>query len=430
MSSNNINIRLDTKESERPVVNVRSLPMNSKKEDKFVIDDDNISEVSATRIGKRESSGNKSRHSETKPKRKEVNLHPSRMDNRFDIYSNSQKRNKQVQESEEDSEDDDSEDSSDTSNDDINESNEEDSDTSDSNSSVASISPKEIETKKQEYLLKLHDLENKGFRLTQNFTMKSDLDDLKLEYERHKKIAERDAAVNFSRKMLMACVTGLEYINGRFDPFNIKLDGWSGSMMETINEYDNVFARIAEKYAGKAEMAPELELMLSLAGSAFMFHLTKTMFAGAMPGMGDIIKQNPEIISNLAKATKQQQSMKPPNFDIASLMGGLMGGNNMSMGNMSTGNMSTGNIDTDGMPNPMEFPKMTRQTDVTGQFNVSRDGNGSPRPTISRTSEIVSDAQLDNDRFSEISSEYSVENKTIRIPPKRSKRKPKRVINI
>ena len=46
--------------------------------------------------------------------------------------------------------------------------------------------------------------------------------------------------------MLMACITGVEFLNGKFDPFNIKLDGWSESMNEGINDYDELPQHILE----------------------------------------------------------------------------------------------------------------------------------------------------------------------------------------
>ena len=72
--------------------------------------------------------------------------------------------------------------------------------------------------------------------------------------------------------MLMACITGVEFLNGKFDPFNIKLDGWSESMNEGINDYDEIFEELHEKYGGRADIAPEIKLMLMVGGSAFMFH--------------------------------------------------------------------------------------------------------------------------------------------------------------
>ena len=60
-----------------------------------------------------------------------------------------------------------------------------------------------------------------------NYTMNSHLDDMRNEYTKLKKQRELENSVKFQRKMLMACITGIEFLNGRFDPFSIKLDGWS-----------------------------------------------------------------------------------------------------------------------------------------------------------------------------------------------------------
>ena len=49
-------------------------------------------------------------------------------------------------------------------------------------------------------------------------------------------------------------------------------------------------------------MAPELRLLLSLGGSAFMFHLTNTMFKSSLPGMEDVMRQNPDLMKQFASA--------------------------------------------------------------------------------------------------------------------------------
>ena len=59
---------------------------------------------------------------------------------------------------------------------------------------------------------------------------------------------------------------------------------------------------LAEKYGGKSDVAPELKLLMMLGGSAFMFHLTQTLFKSSMPGMGDIMQQNPDLMKQFAKA--------------------------------------------------------------------------------------------------------------------------------
>ena len=57
--------------------------------------------------------------------------------------------------------------------------------------------------------------------------------------------------------MLMAAVSAFEFLNNKFDPFDLKLDGWSESITENLDEYDDVFGELHEKYGGK-QMSPDL----------------------------------------------------------------------------------------------------------------------------------------------------------------------------
>jgi hypothetical protein len=108
--------------------------------------------------------------------------------------------------------------------------------------------------------------------------------------------------------MLLACITGLEFLNNKFDPFDLKLDGWSEQVNENIDEYDEIFAELHEKYKSKAQMAPELKLLFQLGGSAIMLHMTNTMFKSALPGMDDIMRQNPELMQQFTQAAVNSMS--------------------------------------------------------------------------------------------------------------------------
>ena len=167
---------------------------------------------------------------------------------------------------------------------------------------------KRLLEEKQELLYKFHRLEQKGIRSSRRFTMESNIEDMNIEYSKLMRQIEVEQSIKFQRRSLMATVSGLEFINKRYDPFDVQLDGWSESIMESAEDYDNVFERLHEKYKSKSEMAPEIELMLSLAGSAFMFHLTKTLFKSAMPNMADMAKENPELMQNVAQAMMQNMS--------------------------------------------------------------------------------------------------------------------------
>jgi hypothetical protein len=118
-------------------------------------------------------------------------------------------------------------------------------------------------------------------------------------------------------------------MNTKFDPFDVKLDGWSDSINENIDEYDDVFEELHDKYKGKAKMAPELKLLMMLGGSAFMFHMTNSMFKASLPGVDQVFKQNPDLMKQFASATANTMSQNNrggPFEGLSSMFSGLFGG--------------------------------------------------------------------------------------------------------
>ena len=53
---------------------------------------------------------------------------------------------------------------------------------------------------------------------------------------------------------MLAAVTGLEFLNNRFDPFDFKLDGWSEQVNEDLGDYDEIFGELHEKYNSKGKV--------------------------------------------------------------------------------------------------------------------------------------------------------------------------------
>jgi hypothetical protein len=164
------------------------------------------------------------------------------------------------------------------------------------------MSREELLREKFKYLKKLEDLEKKGVVLTKQYSMESSLEEMQGEYEMIVSEKERSNSVKFQGKMLMACITGLEFLNNKFDPFDIKLEGWGEQLNENIEEYDEIFSELHEKYKSKAKMSPELKLLFQLGGSAVMVHMSNTLFKSAMPGMDDIMRQNPELMKQFTSA--------------------------------------------------------------------------------------------------------------------------------
>ena len=199
-----------------------------------------------------------------------------------------------------------------------------------------------IDEEKSDLLNKLARLEKKGFAVNKRLNAYSNVEELRSEVKRITYSIDVEQSIRFSRRMLVACVTGLEFLNKRYNPFEIQLEGWSESVMENVDDYDGVFEELYVKYRSKVSVAPEVKLIMMLGGSAMMYHLTNSMFKTAIPNMNDVIKQNPELVKNMMSAVQNtaprnpdepyveppvggtgNYEMKGPGLDIASLMGGI-----------------------------------------------------------------------------------------------------------
>ena len=193
-------------------------------------------------------------------------------------------------------------------------------------SQEAPMAKEELVREKFKFLRRLEDLERKGATLTKKYNMDSPLSELQGEYEMIISEKEKSNSVKFQGKMLMAAITGIEFLNNKFDPFDLKMDGWGEQLNENIGDYDEIFMELHEKYKSKAKLAPELKLLFQLGGSAIMVHMTNTMFKSSMPGMDDIMKQNPELMQQFTQAAVNSMGESKPGF--GNFMGSFMPGSN------------------------------------------------------------------------------------------------------
>jgi hypothetical protein len=180
---------------------------------------------------------------------------------------------------------------------------------------------KTIEDEKADLLNKIARFAKKGMHTSSRLTAYSDIEEIRTEYKRLTYAIEVDRAIRFQRRMLVACVTGLEFLNKKFDPFDLQLEGWSESVMENQEDYDTVFEELYQKYNTKVNVAPEVKLIMMVGGSAMMFHLTNSMFKAAMPDMGKVLKQNPDLVKNMMDAVQRTQQAQPSGPPPASVDG-------------------------------------------------------------------------------------------------------------
>jgi hypothetical protein len=184
------------------------------------------------------------------------------------------------------------------------------------------LSPEEERKEKADMINKLNRLESKGFSISRRFTMDNSLEEIKGEFERLMDARNLEGSIKFQRQMMMGLVTGLELMNNKFNPFDWQLDGWSESVHENVDDYDEVFEELYDKYKTKGNMPPEAKLLFMMVGSGFMFHMSNSFFKSKMGNMtvDDILKNNPALAKQMAAAAAQAAGPGFGNF-----MGAAMG---------------------------------------------------------------------------------------------------------
>jgi hypothetical protein len=206
------------------------------------------------------------------------------------------------------------------------------------------LTPEQEAVKKSEGLTMLERMDRKGIGGTK-MTVANSLDEINAELARRKDSKGLEASLRFQRSMMTTVTSGLEFLNSRYDPLGVSLDGWSEQINENIEDYDEIFEELYDKYKDKTKVAPEVRLVMSLGLSAAMCHLTNTMFKSRMPGMDDIMRKNPDLARQMARAAAEQAV--GPGF-----------ANFMSMAPNSSGNAGGSGPSRPMPPMPREPPTM------------------------------------------------------------------------
>jgi len=188
-------------------------------------------------------------------------------------------------------------------------------------------SREDLMAEKTTLLFKLDRLEKVGETVAKRYTLADDIYELRTEVARLEKNRNLAKSIKFQRSLLVSFSSGLEFMNSRFDPIGANLEGWSENVHERLDDYDDVFAELAEKYSVSSTMPPELKLVMLIASSAFMCHLQNTMFKKA-PGLETVMKSNPGLARDFAAATArtmaaEQAPENPLGGGLASMLGGM-----------------------------------------------------------------------------------------------------------
>jgi hypothetical protein len=208
-------------------------------------------------------------------------------------------------------------------------------------------------------------------------TTANTLDEINAELARRKDSKGLEASIRFQRSMLTTVTSGMEFLNSKYDPLGVALDGWSEQVNENIEDYDEIFEELYDKYKDKSKVAPEVRLIMSLGLSAAMCHVTNTMFKSKMPGMDDILKKNPELARQMARAAAEQ-AVGPGFANFVSM--GMPGGGGVGGG----GGMPSAAARMPPPPMPMSAPRaaMYEEDERPPMMAPMGGGMGGPIPSL------------------------------------------------
>jgi hypothetical protein len=195
------------------------------------------------------------------------------------------------------------------------------------------LTDREKSKKKRIMLKRLEEWQKKGLIGSHgaSFNMDSSYDDIEDEYETVMEDKRKQESIKLQKHWFLTGINTLEFFNSMINPFDLDLTGWGEKMSEDMDDDDEVFAELYEKYKG-GKLAPEVALILRVATSAFLINMTNKMVSAATPGLSDVFRQSPDLMNAFMKATVDSLNQAGPGQGQGSPLGSPTGGNSFAPG--------------------------------------------------------------------------------------------------
>jgi hypothetical protein len=150
---------------------------------------------------------------------------------------------------------------------------------------------------KLDLIRKLADLWKSGIVITSDYNLDSDYYTMKAEYDYHIGVRSKKQMVKTLYGGLTGGIKFLEFLNKKYNPFGVELDGWSTNIETSKEELIDAIGEIYEKYKQPGEeMSPELKIVFIIATSA-----VTTIFANSGAKILSSMFGNKPIIDKLEK---------------------------------------------------------------------------------------------------------------------------------
>ncbi len=135
---------------------------------------------------------------------------------------------------------------------------------------------------------------------------------------KEEELRKKKNAISLYKNIFINAVTGIEYLNCRYDPVGINTNGVTKYVAQNIDSYDEIFEKLYEKYdkIERRQPSPEIELVSRLTAQVITYHLIGAIFGASVVTTN---QSNPSITSTNPSITSTNASNSSTNPSITSM---------------------------------------------------------------------------------------------------------------
>lgn len=179
------------------------------------------------------------------------------------------------------------------------------------------LTPQQQKIVKYDLLMKMAELvKQNGIQITTDYNMNSDYYDIKREYDYHIKVRGKKRAISTIYSGVICASKALEFLNNRFNPFGVNINGFSFNLEASREEMLDVLTELYDKYFGTEgrEMTPEMQFLLIIIKALILTMVTNY----ASSYMSSLFSKSldKEEIKKEVKQNNNQSSISPRSTNV------------------------------------------------------------------------------------------------------------------
>ena len=179
------------------------------------------------------------------------------------------------------------------------------------------LTPQQQKIVKYDLLMKMAELvKQNGIQITTDYNMNSDYYDIKREYDYHIKVRGKKRAISTIYSGVICASKALEFLNNRFNPFGVNINGFSFNLEASREEMLDVLTELYDKYFGTEgrEMTPEMQFLLIIIKALILTMVTNY----ASSYMSSLFSKSldKEEIKKEVKQNNNQSSIPPRSTNV------------------------------------------------------------------------------------------------------------------